>query len=309
MIWGLILTLAGLTALSFTGALWVPGELASHFPVQWAALGAGLALFAFFRNARRAALAALVLAGLHAALIGSWHISAPPPAVAGALEAPSLRVLTFNMFGDATDVTALSALLGAEEPDLISLTEVTGSSRTALQGSLAQSHPHMMSTGTKPSDITLFSRFPLRNVQTMGSAGVPLVRIEIETRAGPVEVFSLHPPTPLHGLRMRDRHLELAADQAASAGIPAILMGDFNVTPYSPSFRRLLERSGLVDTGRGRNWEATWLSRFPLFGLPIDHILVSPEITVAERKVMGWLGSDHRPVLAELRVPMAKGVQ
>jgi endonuclease/exonuclease/phosphatase (EEP) superfamily protein YafD len=52
----------------------------------------------------------------------------------------------------------------------------------------------------------------------------------------------------------------------------------------------------------GRRWRPTWLAGFWPLALRIDHILVSPGLCVEHAEVGPSIGSDHRPVLARLRV-------
>jgi len=81
-----------------------------------------------------------------------------------------------------------------------------------------------------------------------------------------------------------------------------ILAGDLNVTPYSYYFRDLLRGSGLIDSGLGYGWQPTWSIRMPWFAIPIDHILVSPDIQVTNRAIGPSLGSDHHPVVVSFDI-------
>ena len=79
-----------------------------------------------------------------------------------------------------------------------------------------------------------------------------------------------------------------------------MVVGDLNCTPWSPHFRRLLRDAGLRDVARGRGLEPTWYPTSLPLGIPIDHVLVSDEIGVANRELGSDLGSDHRPVRVEI---------
>ncbi len=79
-----------------------------------------------------------------------------------------------------------------------------------------------------------------------------------------------------------------------------VVLGDFNTTPWSVRFSELLERSGLSESPLGRGLTATWTSRNPLFGLPIDHVLVGRDIQVLDQEVGRDIASDHYPVSATL---------
>jgi endonuclease/exonuclease/phosphatase (EEP) superfamily protein YafD len=50
------------------------------------------------------------------------------------------------------------------------------------------------------------------------------------------------------------------------------------------------------------------MSRQPIVGLAIDHVLASPEIGVRDYLVGPDLGSDHLPVVAGLVLPSAQRI-
>ena len=85
-----------------------------------------------------------------------------------------------------------------------------------------------------------------------------------------------------------------------------IVMGDLNLTPWSPLFRDFLIAADLHDASRGHGLTPTWY-RWPFFpfGLVLDHGLASQDIVCTKRAVQGDVGSDHRPVTFEF-TPAAK---
>ncbi|KAF5064270.1 hypothetical protein DSECCO2_285900 [anaerobic digester metagenome] len=95
-------------------------------------------------------------------------------------------------------------------------------------------------------------------------------------------------------------------------GIPVVLTGDFNVTPYSEAVSTLLSGDLLVEAGKisGINYGPAWtfhdFGRIPLKDrVKIDYLFVSPPIKVdsyaslSEQKDTVYL-SDHNPVFAKL---------
>jgi endonuclease/exonuclease/phosphatase (EEP) superfamily protein YafD len=84
--------------------------------------------------------------------------------------------------------------------------------------------------------------------------------------------------------------------------MPVIVAGDFNATPFSPIFRKVIKISGLKDSREGFGWQPSWPTYVPLLWLPIDHILVSSEIQVHNRATGSFIGSDHYPVFADLSI-------
>jgi endonuclease/exonuclease/phosphatase (EEP) superfamily protein YafD len=50
-------------------------------------------------------------------------------------------------------------------------------------------------------------------------------------------------------------------------------------------------------TGPGGSWPSILPRQV---GIPIDHVLASPELTLLSRDLIAVLGSDHRAVLTEI---------
>jgi len=73
-------------------------------------------------------------------------------------------------------------------------------------------------------------------------------------------------------------------------------MGDFKSTPFTWAFQNFLQRMNLKDSRQGFGFRAMWPSGLGSFGIPIVHVLLSPQLTVVRRKVGPDIGLDHRPV-------------
>jgi endonuclease/exonuclease/phosphatase (EEP) superfamily protein YafD len=101
---------------------------------------------------------------------------------------------------------------------------------------------------------------------------------------------------------------KLAADIATRTR-PMILAGDLNASEPSPVIRTLLAtglRDAFSSAGRGYGYTHGHALRFGFSFLRIDHILVSPEIGVADAFPGGWQASEHRPVIADLLLKRAR---
>ena len=79
------------------------------------------------------------------------------------------------------------------------------------------------------------------------------------------------------------------------AGEPLwVALGDFNTTAWVPAFE-VLRAYRLAPPFFRR----TWRTVPPIYGLPLDHALVSPGVS-AELGYGAWNGSDHRPLVLRL---------
>jgi len=85
-----------------------------------------------------------------------------------------------------------------------------------------------------------------------------------------------------------------------------IVLGDFNMTPWTPFFKDIIRQTDLKEARRGFGIETTWNSGNDLSGLifsiPIDHILTSQSIQTIDFRTIKGKGSDHRAVVGELSV-------
>jgi endonuclease/exonuclease/phosphatase (EEP) superfamily protein YafD len=234
----------------------------------------------------------------------------PQPQETVASGAP-LRIKTFNIHGGKSERGAFLDYVQTEQPDVILLTELPPLTDW-LGDSLGADYRYRLggTLGT-PHDLLLFSRWPIVNsrIDRSVNRGSPVIAADLcreEVGAGAcVRLVGLHAIAPFARFaRLHTAQLELAARMATAAPDgQAILAGDLNMTPWSPTFQRLLAESGLRDAALGRSITATWLSRQPMVGIAIDHVLASPRIAVRAYDVGLDLGSDHLPVVATMAVP------
>lgn len=300
---GLGATLAGLL-----GDLHWGLELFSHFKVQLA-VGSALLLVigVALRSASGSALAgALLLVNLYPV----WpYLADPFGGDAEAAQPDSFKAMTFNLHHRHADLAAVETFLASERPNFALLTELPPDARGWLKG-LRKDYPHQAADRLDSTfDVVLISRHPLRGVRfdRRISSRLPVLSARVchkpaAGRKGCVTVIGLHAANPLGASLLRDKQIRLAAGKAQRAPAGAVvLLGDLNTTPWSPIFAEALEVGRLRDSALGFPLSATWFSRNPLFGLPIDHVLLGRGMEAVGRRVGPDLGSDHLPLIAELR--------
>ncbi|MFP4500310.1 MAG: endonuclease/exonuclease/phosphatase family protein [Candidatus Hydrogenedentota bacterium] len=124
--------------------------------------------------------------------------------------------------------------------------------------------------------------------------------VEVQRNGHAVNVLNTH-----LGLNRSERHLQVDSLLGSGWGAhprfnaPAIICGDFNMTPLAQPWRKLAHNFREVRgvSERRRRWAGTW------FGVRnLDHIFVTPDVRVLDVQVLaGWqyrLASDHLPMLA-----------
>jgi endonuclease/exonuclease/phosphatase (EEP) superfamily protein YafD len=76
------------------------------------------------------------------------------------------------------------------------------------------------------------------------------------------------------------------------------------MTPWSYRMQRLLAAASLRRHATFlRSWPAGWHAGLPSPALLIDHVLTTPDIRTVSIETGPYLGSDHLPIVARLRLP------
>jgi len=276
-----------------------PVELVSNFPVQ-------LFVIAFFVTVA----AALVRAPISAVLAAAAAVVSGLT-VAGTLltDAPAVRpngdritVGHLNAQSRSIDVDALGAYIERTKPDVFVILD-------PLQSDVPQfrrSTPGYTQTATgshqeRPSSYVravVLSRRALTDVghPTDRAFGPSAVQLTIPSSDGPVAavVFGTDSPTTPARAHNRDRSLNAAARWSRAHGRRRIVEGDFNATPWSPSFHRLTHDGRLTSSLDGYGLQVSWPESNVLLRIPIDHALLGPGLATTDRGTGPSFGSQHR---------------
>jgi len=155
--------------------------------------------------------------------------------------------------------------------------------------------PHIAPQGEGTVGIAVMTRLPARRVGTIQLGPTPrdpapartALHVEIDVAGSPLQLVAVHLTSQLlHGPMLQLRRLARGAPRNG----PAVIAGDCNF--WGPGVRAFLRGWRLAVRGR------TWPARHP--HSQIDHILVRPGMEVRAGRVLPDVGSDHRPIRAEL---------
>lgn len=297
-----------ITLIGFAGRFWWGFELATHFRAQYAlALGGFAFILLALRQWRWPALFGTFALG-NLAVIGPafWPEDAALPA-ADDRGSPPLRALLANVNAENRDPERLRHLIAASDPDIILLLEAT----PWLLDRLRDLNPRYPHRAAEPRDdpfgIALFSRHPFswHQIVRFGDAlSPPALLATIIVGARPLTLIGVHswPPVNAALAAGRNEQLRTLASQIRQSSPPLLVLGDLNISPWSPHFVQLLADSGLRDSRRGRGLQPSWPTGWPLFWIPIDHVLFSEGIRIRHREIGPTIGSDHYPIIVDFQV-------
>ena len=293
------------TVAGFFGGSWWVLDLLAGFRHQLAVGLVVCALLAGFARWKRTSVAIGLLAAVNLALVVPLYIGPSRP------EAAELRVLSFNVLASNRRYGEVVDFIRDSAADLVVLHEVTRGWEQAVEEAAAtfDDWPYEITRARGRGD--LFGSMVLVEagaaVRSFGFALTDPRAIEILLPDG-VALLAIHPLSPSSEFRARqnDRQLLFAAEWAAVQDGPAVVVGDFNATPWSFPFRRLLSSTDLANSARGYGLDLSYPANGnPLVRVPIDHLLFSDGLAVVDRRLGPAMGSDHFPLIVDLALVAA----
>jgi vancomycin resistance protein VanJ len=225
---------------------------------------------------------------------------------------PRLRVLTCNVDNTNLNAPALRAFLDEIQPDVVALQEWVEEKEAPLFG---QSSWHVRGG----MGLCLATRHTIGHTEALtdepGWRDL-ITRHDLETPAGTVHFFNVHLATPREGLsavresprwalselqaniRRRAAESERVSAWAGRSDGRVVVAGDFNMPADSRIFRQSWSHFGDAFTAAGLGLGHTKFTRW--YGIRIDHVLTGPGWVCHGCWVGPDVGSDHRPVIADL---------
>lgn len=237
-----------------------------------------------------------------------------------------ITVMTANLWnGLAPDEQVISALRSSGA-DVIGLEELNQRQARVIERALGDIYPWIATFGDSYEGRGVLSRLPLLSAELVTiAADRPDVLAVVDAGGVVLSVLVGHPRPQI--LRRGQVKFEMASlrqilrlGQLTQELAPAVLLGDFNMGPRHPGYRRF-ERLGLSDAfnlggaGAGRTFpirmrvrgdtrdpaQARILSTPPV--KRFDHIWHTDNITTERAWIGPDSGSDHASVMARLILP------
>ncbi len=291
-----------LAAAGFLGSIHWFFDLFSHFRFQYVAcLLVATLVFAILRMKYWA-----LASGLGCLLLAIGILKYFFPVRGEAEHGHALKIVNFNIHTANKRHGDVIAFLKSEAADVIFLMEVNRRWLDKL-GSLREIYPHWIAEPREDNfGAVMMSRFPFTEeaVHDFGVSEIPTVEIALHIEDTELVIIGTHPVPPAgrRGSKARDDQMKRLAEHLRKSNHEyLVVVGDLNMTPYSPQFKRFLKRTTLSDGARGHGISATWMRHFAPLAIPIDHVLVSRGVLTEGLRVAESFGSDHNAMVAEIR--------
>ena len=223
-------------------------------------------------------------------------------------------------------ISGIRRLLAEQDADIVCLQEFAVSDTTSLSTYLPE-YPyrarHLFKGNRYFGNLTL-SRYPIRHVESLtfpDSRNLSLVT-DIDVAGQQIRVYNCHLESysisftalvkrlfrkshfkdemvQVHGkvreaTRRRSAQVDAVLSNEAASPYPSLVCGDFNDTPISYTYHRLIQTKKDSFAEAGTGFGATYSVLWPM--LRVDYILLPQEYTADRHETLRVPWSDHYPV-------------
>ena len=209
-----------------------------------------------------------------------------------------LKIALFNLKRENDNYKEISSEIENTNVDIVGLVEFAPWHKENI--GILQKYPYSV---TNPMDgyygLAIYSKFPLEEVKSEDL--IVYLEAIADIDGEKVNIIVSHPAAPFnqemnekayYGLEL----LSKRANQLTSQNV--ILMGDFNLTPWSKKYSNFANSvPSLKNISKGEGIKFSWLGN-----LLIDHVFISKSIKASNFEIKGNSGSDHNLVYAEIRI-------
>jgi endonuclease/exonuclease/phosphatase (EEP) superfamily protein YafD len=224
-------------------------------------------------------------------LLAAWPQFAPHPV---RTDGPALRVVFSNLYFRNAQPEKLADWALAQQADILVTVETTPRLWSRLKPLLTARYPYANQQG----EVAIFSRYPFAPSAAPGSHfGVAA----IATPLGPLRLIGAHFDHPDSRLRPRHHSFDDQLRRRLDAGDrrSVLLVGDFNSDMSGYMLKAIARDYALTPLPALRG---TWPSPLPaLLRLNLDNAFSGADWSMSNRHIGPDVGSDHRPIVFDLR--------
>lgn len=212
-----------------------------------------------------------------------------------------------NVYVERGDAEGVARAIVAAKADVVDLVEVwPGFMETLARQPGMEAYPYRSSDPKdQPSGVALWSRWPTSGTITEIHAKQPFIHTTIDSPYGSFVFHAVHVSSPVDSVGVQEWSDQLSWLASIDKSQPTIESGDFNATASHAQFRAILgngwtDAAAVKGCGTDLTWPVNRGTGVPLFRL--DHVLVNNRFQVLGVHLGDANGSDHRPVIATLRL-------
>ena len=277
-------------------------ELFSHFKLQYFLASSISAIIFLFHKEKTWAFSMLIGAAINLFFVLPWYVNTTSNTHPTLIP---IKILHSNVQTSNENHQELIKLILTESPDILSVQEVNKTWISKLI-EIEELLPHKFIRPREDNfGIAVYSKYPFDSSEFiyLGRSNIPSIKATLTIGEQPVTLISSHPVPPISENFYESRNSQLNALSLLSKEVdqPLIVIGDLNVTMWSHTYLALENETKLSNTREGFGILPTWPTNLLPLMIPIDHCLVSEEFDVLDMRVGDDVGSDHLPIIVDLK--------
>lgn len=300
---GMTVVICLLTAAGSIGTVFWLFDLASHFQLQYILILLICGGYFVFKKQYRWMVVSFLFIFIHIALIAPLFKVNISHAT---LSPQTYRVMFSNVLYHDHNREEILTLIADSDPDFIVLAETSQEMVNLVQ----QTFPHYVTArfqdGRGVFGIGMLAKHEsLEPIKVHFFSGEFYASLEgtFEINGKPFTLIGTHPYPPISAFHAKSRNKDLLnlATYTSNINHPKMVIGDLNITSWSPYYAKVEKIAGVEDSRRGFGLQPSWPKPLPYFlRIPIDHALISEDIVVLDRYLGPDVKSDHLPVFVDI---------
>jgi endonuclease/exonuclease/phosphatase family metal-dependent hydrolase len=229
------------------------------------------------------------------------------------------RIAFFNKLYDNKRYSLISETITESDPDIIALAEFTTDDLDEIAA--LENYPYRYEKISRTYEgyevgLSLYSKDLLQvyelDMETRKELReLPIIHAVIDTEVSddPINLIAVHTTAPVipSFYARRNEQLQGLSDYInelpSEAQKNLVLIGDFNLSPWSPQFRTFTsDTKSIVNAAQGQGLYFSWsYDSLPLFYSHIDHIFISKQLSYNNfRSATDRAGSDHYLIYVDI---------
>lgn len=216
-----------------------------------------------------------------------------------------VTIAFFNKYYINTNSAAIDGIIQKINPDIIGFTEFN---ENELQNYASlQKYPYLeFRYSNDRYSLGIASKYPLRAMQPAILLPHTISFFLTIPTMSTYEVHVAHvpPPVTLAEFVLRNNELGMIGNYVnRTTHNKSIFMGDLNISPWSPTYKQILEVKGaeIKNAAKGQGLFFTW-GWVPFIRTHIDHIFVPDSAAVVSFQEESIRGSDHHLIWTKVRL-------
>ena len=217
---------------------------------------------------------------------------------------PEVKIGSFNLLSKNSGYESVKKEIEEQRLDIILFQEFTPKWEVGLKNLLDKYPENIVVNRSDDFGLGIYSRLKISKKEIMHLVtGAPeTALIQLDHCGEKLLLVNMHtlPPASTKQWHLRNDQL-LKAASLVNTNERWIIMGDFNLTPFSDYYHQFRNVSKLNDARTELGLTPSWPTFVPPLWIPIDQLFYSETLELVDLERGGFNGSDHWPLIATFR--------